>query len=140
MPGNVAFVSIVGKYRTGKSFLQNRIMGLNGGKGFKVSSSTNACTKGLWVWTKPIFNEKDNLNIFFIDCEGLSSVDSNNSMDHRIFSLTVLISSFFIYNQIGAIDENSISSLSIVTQIIKSVAIREGEKIESEYQLSQFAP
>ncbi len=61
-------------------------------------------------------------------------------MDHRLFSLTVLISSYFIYNQIGAIDENAISSLSIVTQIVKSVAIWEGETIQSEYQLSQFAP
>lgn len=90
-------------------------MGLSGDKGFKVSSSTNACTKGLWIWTKPVYNDRENTNIFFIDCEGLSSVDSNQSMDHRLFSLTVLISSYFIYNQIGAIDENSISSLSIIT-------------------------
>lgn len=90
-------------------------MGLFGDKGFKVSSSTNACTKGLWIWTKPIYNEWENLNIFFVDCEGLSSVDSNQTMDHWLFTLTVLISSYFIYNQIGAIDENSISSLSIVT-------------------------
>ena len=55
--GNIALCSIVGKYRTGKSFLLNRIMELNGLKGFRVSSSTNACTKGIWIWTKPIFND-----------------------------------------------------------------------------------
>lgn len=112
--GNIAICSIVGKYRTGKSFLLNWILELKKEKGFKVSSSTNACTKGLWIWSKQIFNDKDNLNIYFVDCEGLDSVDSNNQMDHKLFSLTVMISSYFIFNQLGAIDENSIGSLSIV--------------------------
>lgn len=76
--GGIAICSIVGKYRTGKSFLMNKLLSLEGQNGFHVSSSVNACTKGLWIWSKPVYNEKENLNIFFMDCEGLDSVDRDN--------------------------------------------------------------
>ena len=43
-------VSIVGKYRTGKSFFVNRVL-LNQKKaGFQVGPTINPCTKGLWLW------------------------------------------------------------------------------------------
>lgn len=35
----VGFVSIIGKYRTGKSFLMNKILDNPPGKGFKVDPS-----------------------------------------------------------------------------------------------------
>lgn len=44
----IGIVSIVGKYRTGKSFFVNRVL-LNSQKtGFKVGSTVNACTKVLF--------------------------------------------------------------------------------------------
>jgi polynucleotide 5'-kinase involved in rRNA processing len=48
----VSVVSIVGPYRTGKSFLANRI--LNQSKGFAIGSTTQACTKGIWIWNKHV--------------------------------------------------------------------------------------
>lgn len=53
----VALVCLAGKYRTGKSFLLNKLMKLKG-RGFKVSSATSACTEGIWMWSKPIYNQK----------------------------------------------------------------------------------
>ena len=138
--GGVAICSIVGKYRTGKSFLLNRLLDLNENNGFNVSASINACTKGLWLWSKPIFIQKDNLNIIFMDTEGLDSVDRNSDTDARLFALTVLLSSYFIYNSIGAIDEVSINTLSLITFLIKTVALEENKKLVSEYQLAQYAP
>lgn len=138
--GGIAICSIVGKYRTGKSFLLNRLLDLNQDNGFNVSASINACTKGLWIWSRPIFSQKDNLNIIFMDTEGLDSVDRNSDTDSKLFALTVLISSYFIYNSIGAIDEVSINTLSLITYLIKTVSLEEGKKLVSEYQLSQFAP
>ena len=44
----VAVAAIAGPYRTGKSFLANRI--LNQSKGFEIGSTTQACTKGIWIW------------------------------------------------------------------------------------------
>ena len=42
-------------------------------KGFAIGPSTNPCTKGIWIWDKPIhLNEKTVL--FILDTEGLNSV------------------------------------------------------------------
>lgn len=38
-------ISIVGKYRTGKSFFVNRVLLNKQKSGFKVGSTVNACTK-----------------------------------------------------------------------------------------------
>lgn len=43
--GGVAVCSIVGKYRTGKSFLMNKLLDLERDKGFTVSPTVDACTK-----------------------------------------------------------------------------------------------
>lgn len=44
---------MAGMYRTGKSYLLNRVI-LDRSDGFGVGSTVNACTKGLWVWAKPL--------------------------------------------------------------------------------------
>lgn len=44
----IAIVAIAGPYRTGKSFLANRVLGQS--KGFNIGSTTQACTKGIWMW------------------------------------------------------------------------------------------
>jgi len=46
--GNIGFVIMAGPYRTGKSFLLNKIMGLKEGEaGFRVDPRVNTCTKGI---------------------------------------------------------------------------------------------
>lgn len=44
----ICIISIAGPYRTGKSFLANRI--LNQNRGFEIGSTVQACTKGIWLW------------------------------------------------------------------------------------------
>jgi hypothetical protein len=44
---------VAGLYRTGKSYLLNRML-LNRPSGFGVGPTVNACTKGLWIWGTPI--------------------------------------------------------------------------------------
>ncbi len=41
---------VAGKYRTGKSFLLNRVILNKKNEGFGVGPTINPCTKGLWVW------------------------------------------------------------------------------------------
>lgn len=48
------------------------------------------------------------MNIFFVDTEGTESVEGNVNKDAKIFALTILLSSFFIYNSVGCINESSI--------------------------------
>ena len=55
---SIAVISIIGPVSSGKSFLATQISGqIN--KGFEISNSKNeeSCTKGIWVWGKPIIKE-----------------------------------------------------------------------------------
>ena len=48
--GPLAVVAVAGLWRTGKSFLLNSLLGLNGQpESFVVGNTINACTKGIWV-------------------------------------------------------------------------------------------
>ena len=47
--GPIGVVAVAGMYRTGKSFLLNRML-LNRKAGFNVGPTINPCTKGLWIW------------------------------------------------------------------------------------------
>mmetsp|Transcript_14228 Transcript_14228/g.13795 ORF Transcript_14228/g.13795 Transcript_14228/m.13795 type:complete len:90 (+) Transcript_14228:20-289(+) len=53
LDGPLGIISVAGMYRTGKSYLLNRML-LNREGGFGVGPTINPCTKGVWVWGKPI--------------------------------------------------------------------------------------
>ena len=59
-----------------------------------------ACTRGLWIYSEPItINvEGEEFDIFVMDSEGLGGVDQNSTHDTKIFTLTVLLSSFLVFN------------------------------------------
>jgi hypothetical protein len=125
----VAIISIAGKYRTGKSLLMNLLSGTNDNN-FKVSPSVNACTRGVWFYSEPITIKKDEeiIDIYVMDSEGLGGVDKNQDHDVQIFTLTMLLSSFFIYNSYGVIDENALSTLSLVTALANKIQTLEDEE------------
>lgn len=62
----ICFVSVAGVYRSGKSAILNKLLGLKQGEGFRVDESVNACTQGIWMWTNPEYNDRDDLYIFFV--------------------------------------------------------------------------
>ena len=102
----MAFVSVVGKPREGKSTLlelmRRRCSGKAGGQLFRCSNSaTHACTTGLWVSTQvlsPNEKEKDTA-VLFLDTEGLFADDGTDS-DYfiRLFTVTCVLSSVLILN------------------------------------------
>ena len=55
---------MVGPYRTGKSYLLNRL--LQRQDGFEIGGTVQSCTKGLWIWGCPI-KVADNLSILLLD-------------------------------------------------------------------------
>lgn len=124
---------MAGLYRTGKSYLLNRVL-LNRESGFGTGSTINACTKGIWMWGKPIkVQNKDTdeiTNIIVIDSEGLGAIDQDSGHDCRIFALVLLLSSVFIYNSVGTIDENSINNLSLVINLTKHIQVRSRKENE----------
>ena len=52
-----------------------------------------------------------------LDSEGLGSTEEDVNHDLRLFSLTLLLSSMFIYNTLGSIDEQAIDSLGLVLRL-----------------------
>ena len=61
-----------------------------------------------------------------LDTEGLGALDEDSNHDVRIFSLAILLASYFLYNSTGSIDENSLSQLSLVINLTKHIQIKSG--------------
>ena len=115
----LAIVSVVGLYRTGKSYLLNRILDVKKGQSFQVSPTVKSCTKGLWLMQPAIHFETHDLLV--VDTEGLGSLSASTNHDTRVFSLALLLSSMFLYNSCGAINETSLNNLSLVSSIAKHI-------------------
>ena len=142
---NLGIISLVGKYRTGKSFLLNRvILERNKNLGFGVAPTIRPCTKGIWIWSDPlIINNVHNPGPFpayLIDTEGLGAYDEEINHDSKIFLIAVLISSLFIYNSFGAIDENQVNNLSFVLDLSKTIKIKSVQLEDNEEELAKYFP
>ena len=137
----IIIVSVVGKARTGKSYLMNLLLDLigKGIPGFQVASSLQSCTKGIWLWSTPKNSLNGNAKIVFLDSEGTSSTDkSTRTYDSRIFALVVLISSLFLYNTYSNIDEHGINELSLAAHL--SNAITTNSNIDKDELLTELSP
>lgn len=123
----IGVIAVVGKYRTGKSFLLNRILlGETGDNGFGVGPTINPCTKGLWIWDRPIevtdLSGKP-LKCLIVDSEGIGAFHEDQDHDTRIFLLALLLSSYFVYNSMGTIDENALQNLSLIVNLSKQIQV-----------------
>ncbi|KAF4670563.1 hypothetical protein FOZ61_010154 [Perkinsus olseni] len=134
MEGKVAVIGIAGLYRTGKSFLMNRLLGLQ--DGFEIGPSVNPCTRGIWMWGQPV-QLGPNFHAILIDTEGLGSCVRTTSCDMQIFSLCLLLSSFFVYNSMGAINEESLDQLNLVLHLTKHIHVRSSSSRNSNPDLSK---
>ena len=135
LPNPLGVISVAGMYRTGKSYLLNRML-LNRSGGFSVGPSINPCTKGLWMWSKTIpahTPQGKPLNVLIIDTEGIGATDEDHNHDNKIMTLAILLSSYFIFNSMGTIDESSIQSLSFIVNITKNIQQKNGNKDFAKY-------
>ena len=100
------------------------------------------------MWSKPVYNEQQNNYLFFLgkketnsDTEGTDSLTKGPDNDAKIFSLACLISSYFIFNTVGSIDERSIGELNMVTTLSSNIIA--DEKLSSkdnEEHLNRYMP
>ena len=78
---------------------------------------------------------------YFIDTEELGAYDEEVNHDSKIFLIAVLISSLFIFNSFGTIDENAINSLSFVLNLSQTIKLRStSNENEVDNELCQYFP
>ncbi|XP_013397727.1 guanylate-binding protein 1-like [Lingula anatina] len=115
----VSVVAIVGKCRTGKSYLMNRLYGKN--SGFDLGSTVQSKTKGIWIWARPHPGDS-NRYLLLMDTEGLHSVERGNvTYDNQLFTLAVLLCNCFVYNSQGTIDDNALRNLHLVVELTEHI-------------------
>ncbi|KAI1887369.1 hypothetical protein AGOR_G00189590 [Albula goreensis] len=126
----VVVVSIVGMYRTGKSYLMNRLAGKQ--TGFTLGSTIQSETKGIWMWCVP-HPYKKNHTLVLLDTEGLGDVEKGDQAhDTWIFALAVLLSSTFVYNSMGTINNEALMSLHYVTELTENIKVKSSLEKEEE--------
>lgn len=61
------------------------------------------------------------MDIILIDTEGFGGMNEDLNHDSRIFLLSLLFSTYFIYNSVGNIDENAINNISMICNLAKEM-------------------
>uniref|UniRef100_A0A1U7QVR7 guanylate-binding protein 1-like isoform X1 n=1 Tax=Mesocricetus auratus TaxID=10036 RepID=A0A1U7QVR7_MESAU len=137
----VVVVAIVGLYRTGKSYLMNKLAGKK--TGFSLGSTVQAHTKGIWMWCVP-HPKKAGHTLALLDTEGLGDVEKgDNQNDCWIFALAILLSSTFVYNSMGAINQQAMDQLHYVTELtdrIRSRSSPEQDEVQDSHEFVRFFP
>ena len=126
----LVIVAIVGKYRTGKSYLLNSLMGKN--CGFPLGATVESETKGIWIWFQP--HPKDpTKQMVLIDTEGLADPKKADlTHDIWIYSLAILLSSMLVYNSTGTIDNASINELHMTSELTEHLKMKIGKEEEGQ--------
>ncbi|XP_050016098.1 guanylate-binding protein 1-like isoform X1 [Alexandromys fortis] len=138
----VVVVAIVGLYRTGKSYLMNKLAGKK--SGFALGSTVQAHTKGIWMWCVPHPHKKDH-TLVLLDTEGLGDVEKgDNQNDCWIFALAILLSSSFVYNSMGPINQQAMDQLHYVTELTDRIRSRaspdQEDEVEDSAEFVSFFP
>ncbi|CAK8677477.1 unnamed protein product [Clavelina lepadiformis] len=127
----IAIYSIAGKLREGKSFLLNLFMKYLDDKkcpewlskseekiieNFDTRYGEDPCTDGIWILNKPFFlttEEEKKVAVFLMDTQGTFEPGSTIQGTSIIFALSLLISSFQMYNIKSKVDQSDFDHLKI---------------------------
>ena len=141
----VAVVSVVGAFRTGKSFLLTLVLrylrekggrdwlekggtlsegnaneGVNSQKdAFEWRGGRNRMTTGITVWSEPFevsSNSGELLSVIILDTQGLFDNETPMGLTSCIFGLSTLMSSFQVYNVANRIQEDNLQQLALFTE------------------------
>lgn len=135
--GQVAIIMIAGPYRSGKSYLISELAKLFLNEYdeslFSVGHTDEPCTEGIWISKEiPIRIKKNqNIHLIFMDTEGLESLN-NEMWDTKLFLISLLISTSFIYNTRGALSQDVLNKLSIITDITNKIKLKPGQELSIE--------
>jgi hypothetical protein len=115
----ILVLSISGLCKTGKTSIANYLISNQNGFDFQKG------TKGLWIWGTPIQITND-IKLLILDCEGIKDNKMNN---YNLLSL--LISTYFIYNTKGDVNDD------IINNFINHMNIKDLVSFNNKYHLPE---
>jgi len=105
-------LSITGTARRGKTTLLNILLG-NPAIPFKTSSSTEACTAGVWVWSKQV--QIGDKQVILVDTEGTEKGNDTNLA--KFITFASIVASVLVLNVDVDINNTTLKQLSIMTSM-----------------------
>lgn len=167
-PGwKVAVVSVVGAFRTGKSFLLSWFLrylsalekAVKDGKsledyeipwykqfdsvgkdGFHWKAGTERNTTGIWLWTRPFFLKTANgedMAVLLVDTQGMFDHETSMQLTASIFGMSTLLSSYQIYNVSKRIQEDNLQQLALFSEFART-AMDEADFQKKPFQQIEF--
>lgn len=146
----VCVISVVGAFRTGKSFLLSWFLRYLEHRERSPDASTQAWfdettsldrngfhwrggskpdTTGVWMWTKPFYLSRSSANgnneriaVLLMDTQGMFDNGTTMDVTKSIFGITTLMSSYQVYNVSQRIGEDSLQHLSFFSEYGKAAA------------------
>ena len=123
----IVVVAVAGLYRTGKSFFLNTLAGNTAARakaGFRVGSTTESCTRGIDVCVPDgDAGQCGRGSLVLLDTEGLASMEQDEAYDAQVFALSLLLSSYFVLNSMGVIDEAAVDRLYLIGELSKHISV-----------------
>ncbi|XP_078673225.1 guanylate-binding protein 1-like isoform X1 [Branchiostoma floridae x Branchiostoma belcheri] len=129
--GPVCPVCIVGRCRTGKSYLLSQ---LQGGR-FRLGNKMDRETLGIWMGSQPFQHtlaDGRQVTVVLLDTEGMEAHDAKENTDNQIFSLSVLLGSLLIYNTKNVPHSHDLQSLHYIGNLSKSIQVRSSRGTSAE--------
>lgn len=158
----VSVVSVVGAFRTGKSFLLSWFLryleqqGLEetgsggdnastepwykqfdslGNDGFEWKAGSERNTTGIWMWCKPQFCKTasgERLAVLLVDTQGMFDHETTMALTASIFGLSTLLSSYQIYNVDKRIQEDNLQQLALFSEYARTAMARDETKEDED--------
>lgn len=113
----VVVISVAGKYRTGKSYLMNRLHGKQ--HGFGLGATVEGCTMGIHAWIKRCPDKPH--DIILLDTQGLDDIKRHSALyDVKILVIAMILASYFIFNGTNVIDLEMLNTLDFAVNLTNS--------------------
>jgi len=82
--------------------------------------------------------ENSDMDVLVIDTEGFGGTDENINHDNKIFIFSLLLSSYFIFNSVGHIDENALNNLSLIINLAKEIQTKASSSQQGDEIVNSF--
>nr|XP_039266024.1 uncharacterized protein LOC120341553 [Styela clava] len=155
---DVAIISMVGAYRTGKSFMLNIFLqylrkkgwqnenwlgpedkklqdGFYCGRGsMRLTRGINVCPE---IFDVPLENGKE-ISVMIVDTQGLFDFHSTQDTNHKIMMMSTILSSHQIFNCVGMLQQRDLEFFHTSVRFAKTITQMLQKKEEHPFQALTF--